>query len=591
MMDVDPDLEIIDDLGVTAVANGLNISREAVRLWRVKGSIPDLRREELRQLAEKYLGNDGQAPWPSMPSHLPMVVVQPSSGQSDRSIDLATIDGTNARAGAEAAIAERMTSLACDRANRALEASSRDTAGHPVRFYGLRLAALFALDFPVLTIAFESVAKVSPIIAAGSAIALSLFLVLGAHLIGGALRQISPHWPSWCRSGIVLMTMLMFLSAIIGVTWDLRMKGLDIETFVEAGDRGLVFGGQDGEAQVIPDAFRMTIGYAAALVTVGSLLFGIAWSYRQHGPAAAWQKAEAAYRHKIRHLAKTRARMARRTKSLSAALVGLSVSGLLIGQTDIAHADSCDGGTVLAFIDTTTAYDDVDRDQIVPAIEELASSLIPHQRVIIRTVRDAPGASRLLFDACMPTDPRSHWSVSGLWNWLITNKNELQTEQRAFFADMRASLLPILNRRGSASKTALIETLHHFLISVEQPAAIWLFTDLLESSFVSPGKLLHGDPADLMEAAQQFPRLVGTPVHIAGVGRWHDVDRRPLHAAELSSLIDSWVAFINMVGGELHLVDIDRSRDYHQRQRFSASSAARAKDFSHIGQENSPDRE
>ena len=289
-MDVDPDLEIIDDLGVTAVANGLNISREAVRLWRVKGSVPDLRREELRQLAEKYLGNDGQAPWPSMPSHLPMVVVQPSSGQSDRSIDLATIDGTNARARAEAAIAERMTSLACDRANRALEASSRDAADHPVRFYGLRLAALFALDFPVLTIAFESVAKVSPIIAAGSAIALSLFLVLGAHLIGGALRQTVPDWPSWCRNAVVLTSMLMFLGAIIGVTWDLRMKGLDIETFVEAGDRGLVFGGQDGEAQVIPDAFRMTIGYAAALVTIGSLLFGIAWSYRQHGPAATWQK-------------------------------------------------------------------------------------------------------------------------------------------------------------------------------------------------------------------------------------------------------------------------------------------------------------
>ena len=591
MMNVDSDLKIIDDLGVTAVANGLNISREAVRLWRVKGSIPDLRREELRQLAENYLGNDGQAPWPSKPSHLPMVVVQPSSGQSDRSIDLATIDGTNARARAEAAIAERMTSLACDRANRALEASSRDASDHPVRFYGFRLAALFALDFPVLTIAFESAAKVSPIIAAGSAIALSLFLVLGAHLIGGALRQTVLHWPYWCRNGIVLMTMLMFLGAIIGVTWDLRMKGLDIETFVEAGDRGLVFGGQDGKAMAIPNSFRITIGYAAALVTIGSLLFGIAWSYRQHGPAAAWHNAEAAYRQKIRHLAKTRARIAMRMKSSNAALVGLLVSGLLVGQTDIAHADSCDGGTVLAFIDTTTAYDDVDRDQIVPAIEDMASSLIPHQRVIIRTVRDAPGASRLLFDACMAANPRFHWSFYGLWNWLTTSKDELQSERHAFFADMKASLLPILDQHGSASKTALIETLDQFLVGVEQPAAIWLFTDLLESSVVSPDRLLDGNSQDLLKAAQQFPRLVGTPVHIAGVGRWHDVDRRPLDAAELSSLIDSWVTFINMVGGELHLVDVGRSRDHHQRQRFSESATARAENFSHIGQENSPDRE
>ena len=267
------------------------------------------------------------------------------------------------------------------------------------------------------------------------------------------------------------------------------------------------------------------------------------------------------------------------------------MSGLLIGQTDIAHADSCDGGTVLAFIDTTTAYDDVDRDQIVPAIEDMASSLDSDQRVIIRTVRDAPSASRLLFDACVPADPEFEWSFSGLWNWLTTNKDELQTERRAFFADMRASLLPILDQRGGASKTALIETLDHFLISVEQPAAIWLFTDLLESSVVAPGRLLDGDPQDLLKAAQHFPRLEGTPVHVAGIGRWHDVDRRPLHAAELSSLIDSWVAFINMVGGELHVVDVDRARDHHQRQRVSASSTARAKDFSHIGQENSPDRE
>lgn len=587
MIDVDHDLEIIDDLGVTAVANGLNISREAVRLWRVKGSIPDLRREELQQLAENYLGDDGQAAWPSMPSHLPMVVVQPPSGQSDRSIDLTKIDGANARAKAEAAIAERMTSLAGDRANRALDESSDLASDHPVRFYGLRLAALFALDFPVLTMAFASVAKVSPVIAAGSAIALSLFLVLGAHLIGGALRQTVPHWPSWCRNGVVLITMLLFLAAIIGITWDLRMKGLDIESFVEAGDRDLVFGGRMGESSPISDSFRMTLGYAAALVTIGSMLFGVAWSYRQHGPAAAWEKAEAAYRGRIRHLAKTRARMAKRTKSVNAAVIGLLVSGLLLSQAASAHADSCDGGTLLAFIDTTTAYDDVDRDQIVPAIEQMASSLKPNQRVIIRTVRDMPSTSRLLFDACMPTDPGFDWSFAGLWNWLATNKEALQIERRAFFAEMEASLLPILDQRDGASTTALVETIGHFLTNVEQPTAIWLFTDLLESSVVTPGSLLDGDTQDLLETAQHFPRLVGASVYIAGIGRWHDVDRRPLQAAELSGLIDSWVTFVATIGGELHIVDVDQS----QRTSFSSSVSARAENFSHLDQENVPDRE
>ena len=61
--------------------------------------------------------------------------------------------------------------------------------------------------------------------------------------------------------------------------------------------------------------------------------------------------------------------------------------------------------------------------------------------------------------------------------------------------------------------------------------------------------------------------------------------------AELSSLIDSWVAFIGIVGGELHIVDVDQPLDHQQRQRVSVSSPARPEDFSHAGQENSPDRE
>jgi len=45
-MMIDPDLTIIDKFGVQAVADALEISREAVRKWRVKGAIPDHRRQE-----------------------------------------------------------------------------------------------------------------------------------------------------------------------------------------------------------------------------------------------------------------------------------------------------------------------------------------------------------------------------------------------------------------------------------------------------------------------------------------------------------------------------------------------------------------
>ena len=79
-------------------------------------------------------------------------------------------------------------------------------------------ALLFALDFPLLTLAFAAVAQVSPIIAAGSAVALSLFLVLGAHALGGPLRELASYLPAWCRSLVTAAVIMALLVAIIAVT-------------------------------------------------------------------------------------------------------------------------------------------------------------------------------------------------------------------------------------------------------------------------------------------------------------------------------------------------------------------------------------
>ena len=77
-------------------------------------------------------------------------------------------------------------------------------------------------------------------------------------------------------------------------------------------------------------------------------------------------------------------------------------------------AAPCEGKTVLALIDTTTAYDDVDRAGIKPAIERMAVSLKPGQRLLVRTVRDATDTSRLLFDGCVPPGWEMSWSPVSL---------------------------------------------------------------------------------------------------------------------------------------------------------------------------------
>ena len=120
-----------------------------------------------------------------------------------------------------------------DQARLVVDRAAADAAGlpprYPVRAYRTRLAILFALDFPILTMAFVAVTQVSPIIAAGSAIALSLGLVLAAHAAGARLRDLARHLPPWVRDLAALAIMLLLIAAVIGVATDLRLKGFELD--------------------------------------------------------------------------------------------------------------------------------------------------------------------------------------------------------------------------------------------------------------------------------------------------------------------------------------------------------------------------
>jgi len=153
--------------------------------------------------------------------------------------------------------------------------------------------------------------------------------------------------------------------------------------------------------------------------------------------------AETTYRRHLRRLARRRVRLARfeqRAKKTAMAVIVLVVIGSSFPHPG--HAAICEGETVLALIDTTTAYDDVDRASIVPAIERMASSLKSGQQLLVRTIRDSPDSSRLLFSGCVPPEWEVSWSLAGIWAWLTTNPNVLRADREAFFADMRGALLP-----------------------------------------------------------------------------------------------------------------------------------------------------
>ena len=220
---------------------------------------------------------------------------------------------------------------------------------------------------------------------------------------------------------------------------------------------------------------------------------------------------------------------------------------------DPSRRRDCSGSAVLALIDTTTAYDDVDRALIMPAIERMAASLQPGQRLVLRTLRDAPEVSRLLLDVCVPPRPELSWTVAGIWSWLTTNPSTLDADRETFFADVRNALLPQLRSHGEASRTALIDTLGQWADDIKGLATIWLFSDLLESAIVSADELLYGETDVLVRSRGILAALDQIDVHVAGFGRFHDPGRRPLTADEQASLIDGWARFIQQSGGRLHV--------------------------------------
>ena len=68
------------------------------------------------------------------------------------------------------------------------------------------------------------------------------------------------------------------------------------------------------------------------------------------------------------------------------------------------NKDFCDaGGTNLLFIiDTTTAYDDKDKELLVRAVGEMFEILHGGERIVIRTITDTFATSQRVIERCIP---------------------------------------------------------------------------------------------------------------------------------------------------------------------------------------------
>jgi len=557
-------INAIDRIGVARIAETLGISPQAVRKWRRKGKIPDDRQDDLRQMlaalpdqvsalsqvaevskavkvapaSRRATGSDAKEGGSEKPATQALAVMPADPPQLEQ------ITGQHAQASMTLLIAARDV----DQARVVVDKAASDADGLPpvlpVRGYRTRLAVLFALDFPILTMAFVAVTQVSPVIAAGSAIALSLGLVLCAHAAGARLRALAGYLPAWVCDLTTLVTMVLLIVSVIGVATDLRLKGFELDSQILEGAKAGIFSEQGANLSDLPAPFVWAIVRAAGLTTILLTIFGITWSYQHHGPGRVFARAERAYRKALRRYASA----VRRSKATLVTAFAIGIAALNVMAADVAHAADCPGSLVLAFVDTTTAYDEQDRELIMPAIDNMVGSMVPGSRLIIRTVRDAPSSSRLLLDICTPVPPAFTGTMTDVWRWLTSTPMDTRTAEADFHAAIRDALLPELRQQGDAEGTALVDTLAYFAGAVGQLQAVWLFTDLLESVKTPTEALLSRS-----DSLRPTPALAGVAVHVAGVGRFHDQSRRPLTSKEFGFLIDSWASFVRQSGGELHI--------------------------------------
>lgn len=509
-------MEFVESLGASRIAKHLNITPQAVSQWRV---VPDERLPQLEELAAGLgmvlIASCSPEPQPAKP--------KPPPNQSSATTTIEPV--AVLLAARDVAFTQAHVDVAARQAGGLLPVS-------PVPGYCWRLCSLGILDMPVLAMAFVAVAQVSPLVAIGSAVALAVFLILGAHAIGAPLRHLSGCLPAWLPGFAGLIVMVVFLGATVWAILDLRAKGLEVDDFISAGS---VF--NPGPAPSLSPAFRQAIVFAAGLVTIGSLLFAVAWSYAHAGPQAAFARAEKAYRKALAKHEKTRETMSVSRSVAAGALLLI----FWIGQQE---ATACPGRHVLALVDTTTAFDEKDRAAIMPAIEIMAADLVAGDRLELRTVRKNAEESRILFDRCLPG------GAADIWSWLTSNPATTTADQHAFLEELGQAVTAPLQRHHEASDTALAATLAAY-----GPAdSVWLFSDLLETSALPVGALLRGA---LKDHAPPLPVMAGTVVHAAGFGRFHDHSRRDLTKAEIGGLLEAWSLYVASAGARLVVVDRD----------------------------------
>lgn len=218
---------------------------------------------------------------------------------------------------------------------------------------------------------------------------------------------------------------------------------------------------------------------------------------------------------------------------------------------------TCDGDKLVLLVDRTTIWDRKDRAAAELAIAEFQKGFKVGDRIIIATIAESEAASEVLFEGCVPEVVADYGDLIAYvredfgprWPMLAWRKRDwepvLVKEFAEFVEDYKAEIADAIETSpGDLPRTALVASLNLHCPGAEVCVAL---TDGLESESVDVEHVLEGS-ADLVLA-----NMEGVTVVFACVGRFHDVNRRPLTAEQVAGLVNVWTVAAKLAGGTFTL--------------------------------------
>jgi hypothetical protein len=207
---------------------------------------------------------------------------------------------------------------------------------------------------------------------------------------------------------------------------------------------------------------------------------------------------------------------------------------------------STDGVNVVFAIDTTTPYDNRDKEQLVRGITEIVASMQGGDRLVIRTITESFVTSDHVLDQCVPRCAEdTFWGK--FWS---CNEGQIVSDTRKMKGEIVRSLREKLANFEEQPRSDIIRTISS-LSREEMPlgrsSVLYIFSDLIENSdHMATRTLLSVSPKALINNLKKnelVASLDGAEVHAFGIGRDSSPKRNPLPPAVFQRLTMFWNSY------------------------------------------------